>query len=211
MEEQEFKLEVTDPGRFDEIAAAPEIVGAARGPERRLEMTADYIDTEDLRLLHAGYAYRVRYEGDHWVATVKADLPGGGEDGLHRHREWEAKVASPVPDLSVFADPDLKAELHRLQGDRSLTTLFRVDMERRIRQLELAQGCQAEWAADRGRILAGGKAEEVREVELELKAGPLEPVARLAEVLKAHYPLRPDSRTKFARGLKLAGLTPEPG
>jgi inorganic triphosphatase YgiF len=206
LEEQEFKLEVTDPQQLDEIAEAPEIRQWAEAPARTVTMRADYIDTADLALLQAGYAYRVRQEGEQWVATVKADLGGSEDGGLHRHQEWEAEVVDPSPDLTVFADAELQATLSEIQGDRSLITLFRVEMERRVQMLSLDQGSRAEWAVDRGRILADGREESVCEVELELKDGPLEPLRELILRLQSHYPLRPDSRTKFARGLELAGL-----
>lgn len=206
MEEQEFKLRVTRTEAFETIAEAPEVTAQASGASETLAMTADYIDTADLRLLKAGYAYRVRREGERWVATVKADLADSAEDGLHRHREWEAVVPGPEPDLSVFEDAELRAALSSLQGERPLTTLFRVEMERRVRNLILADGAHAEWAADRGRILADGREEPVCEVELELKAGPLAPLQTLIDTLQQRYPLEPDSRTKFARGLALAGL-----
>ncbi|MEF8793974.1 MAG: CYTH domain-containing protein [Thiohalorhabdus sp.] len=208
LDEQEFKLRVTRPETFDEIAEAPEITELAAGPARTLEMTADYIDTEDLRLEKAGYAYRIRWEGDHWMATVKADATGSPTEGLHRHREWETLVPGPAPDLAVFDDPELRSTLACLQGDRPLITLFRVTMERRIRHLELPGGAQAEWAADRGRILADDRADPVWEVELELKDGELRPLRDLIGRLQERYPLVPDNRTKFARGLKLAGLEP---
>jgi inorganic triphosphatase YgiF len=140
------------------------------------------------------------------VATVKADMGEAAEDGLHRHQEWETEVTTPQPDLSVFPDPELRRALTTACGEWPLTTLFRVDMERRVRRLALADGARAEWAADRGRILAGGTEEAVCEVELELKAGPMAPLSALIHSLRERYPLEPDQRTKFARGLALAGL-----
>ncbi|HKJ71317.1 MAG TPA: CYTH domain-containing protein [Gammaproteobacteria bacterium] len=208
MEEQEFKLRVTRPEQFEAIANAPEVTALAAGPARTLSMTADYIDTADRRLLKAGYAYRVRREGDHWVATVKADLGPADEGGLHRHQEWEAAVAGPEPDLAVFADPELSRALAGACGDRPLVTLFRVDMKRRQCLLDLGGGSRAEWAADRGRIVAGEREETVCEVELELKEGAIAPLGELITTLRRQYPLEPDTRTKFARGLALAGLTP---
>ncbi|MFB6260241.1 MAG: inorganic triphosphatase [Thiohalorhabdaceae bacterium] len=208
MDEQEFKLRVTSPDSFEDIAEAPEVTALATGPAQTLEMTADYIDTEDLRLLSAGYAYRVRWEGSQWVATVKADASRAATDGLHRHREWEAPVSGPEPDLAVFDDPELRATLASLQGERPLVTLFRVTMERRVRPLKLPGDARAEWAADRGRILADNREEPVLEVELELKDGAISPLRDLIDRLQENYPLVPDERTKFARGLKLAGLEP---
>jgi inorganic triphosphatase YgiF len=210
LEEQEFKLRVTAPEAFETVADAPEIEAVAADAPQTLAMTADYIDTADLRLLRAGYAYRVRKEGQRWVATVKADLGGAAEGGLHRHQEWEATVTEPAPDLTVFADDRLRQDLAAIRGEEALTTLFRVTMERRVRMLALAGGARAEWAADRGRILAGGKEEAVCEVELELKEGPLQPLHDLIQTLRNRYPLEPDDRTKFARGLALAGLAPAP-
>jgi len=206
VEEQEFKLEVTEPAHFEAIADAPEIQDRAAGEARTVPMRADYIDTADLALLHAGYAYRVRQEGERWIATVKADLGGDADGGLHRHQEWEAVVTDPTPDLSVFDDPQLRERLAAIRGERPLITLFRVDMERRVQMLDLPGGSQAEWAADRGRIVAGDQEETVCEVELELKAGPLPPLRSFIDQLQQRYPLRPDNRTKFARGLALAGL-----
>ena len=208
--EEEFKLRVTEPEAFERIAEAPEVTALAEGAGRHLQMTADYIDTPDLRLLGAGYGYRVRWEGSGWVASVKADLGEGAGDGLHRHREWEVAVPGPEPDVEAFEDSWLREALIRARGDQPLITLFRIEMTRRSRLLRLDQGSVAEWAADRGRILAGERELAVCEVELERKDGPLEPIRALAEALQARYPLVPDSRTKFARGLELAGLSPPP-
>lgn len=206
--EEELKLRVAEPGELERIAQAPEVTALAEGPERRVEMTADYIDTPDLRLLAAGYGYRVRWEGAGWVASVKADLGEAPGDGLHRHREWEIPVAGPDPDVEAFDDPRLREALVRARGDQPLVTLFRIEMTRRTRLLRLDQGSLAEWAVDRGRIRAGEREMAVCEVELERKEGPLEPIRELAEALQARYPLVPDPRTKFARGLELAGLAP---
>lgn len=206
LEEQEIKLRITRPERFETVAQAPEIANAAVGPPRTLAMQAIYIDTEGLDLLGAGYAYRVRWEGDHWVATVKADLGSAASDGLHRHSEWEATVATPEPDLEVFTDPELRSTLKQVRAGRPLVPLFQVTMDRHIRELALPQGSRVEWAADYGTIQADETTDPIREVELELKEGPLEPMQALAAQLQMHYPLEPDDRTKFARGLTLAGL-----
>lgn len=211
MEEQEFKLRITRAEEYETIAEAPEVTAHASGPAATLDMTADYIDTADLRLLRAGYAFRVRREGERWIATVKADLGASAEGGLHRHREWETEVDQPEPDLGVFDDPQLRDALSNARGGQALTTLFRVTMERRLRPLQLDDGTRAEWAADRGRILAGDREEAVCEVELELKDGSLQPVRDLIGLLRERYSLVPDPRTKFARGLHLAGLTPPEG
>ena len=206
MEEQEIKLRITAPERFETVAQAPEIANLAMGPPRTVAMQAIYIDTEGLDLLSSGYAYRVRQEGDHWVATVKADLGPAASDGLHRHREWEATVAMPDPDLEVFTDPELRSALEEARAGQPLVSLFRVDMERQIQDLTLPEGSRVEWAADYGNIRAGDAIDAIREVELELKAGPIEPMQKLATQLQARYPLEPDERTKFARGLALAEL-----
>ncbi len=206
--EEEFKLRVTQPRDFERIAEPPEVVSLAEGPARPIDMTADYIDTEDLRLLKAGYAYRIRWEGSGWMATVKADLGRAAKDGLHRHREWEVSVPGPEPNLTHFEEPDLRTALAEAQGDRPLVVLFRVTMARQSCLLRWPGGTRAEWAADRGRILAGERSLTVCEVEIEHKEGPLEPIRELAEALQACYPLIPDPRTKFARGLELAGLSP---
>jgi inorganic triphosphatase YgiF len=204
--EQEIKLAITEPERFDAVAAAPEITARTEGQMRTVPLDATYIDTAGLDLMRAGYAYRVRWEGDRWVATVKRAVSEAGEDGYHRHQEWEATVEAPEPDLSVFADADLSAGLAEAAGERALQALFRVRVERQVRDLVLEDGTRVEWAADRGQILAGEAAEDLCEVELELKAGEPESVQALARTLTQRYPLAPDTRTKYERGLRLAGL-----
>lgn len=210
MVEQEIKLRVTDPEQFATVAATPEIRERTQGEERTVAMDATYIDTAGLALMKAGYAYRVRWEGDHWVATVKRAVADADEQGYHRHQEWEAPVSRPEPDLSVFDDPDLHAGLTAAAGEEPLQALFRVRVERRVRDLSLEDGCRVEWAADRGEILAGDEREPICEVELELESGPAEPMQALARHLTDRYPLAPDTRTKYERGLRLAGLK-DPG
>jgi len=138
--EQEIKLAVTDPERFEAIAAAEEISSRTQGEERFVSMDAAYIDTAGLGLMRAGYAFRVRWEGDHWVATVKRAVSDAGADGYHRHQEWEAPVAGPEPDLSVFEDTELQAGLSAAAGEEPLRTLFQVRVERRVRKLLLEGG-----------------------------------------------------------------------
>jgi inorganic triphosphatase YgiF len=206
--EQEIKLAVTERQRFEEVARAPEIAAATVGEEARIPMDATYIDTAGLDLMRAGLAYRIRWEGDHWVATIKRAIADADAGGYHRHQEWEAPLQEPDPgpDLSVFEDPDLLSQLGSAAGDRPLQPLFRVRVQRRVRRLALDAATQVEWAADDGEILAGEAREPICEVELELKAGPPEPMQSLAQTLQAHYPLSPDTRTKYERGLRLAGL-----
>jgi triphosphatase len=62
-----------------------------------------------------------------------------------------------------------------------------------------------EISLDRGKIIAGGGEDPVCELEIELYSGSQDDLKELGEALAGEYGLKPEERSKFARGLRLLG------
>lgn len=201
MDEVELKLRV-DPADLPRLRTLPLFGAAGRGVTRRLESV--YFDTPDLRLYRREVTLRVRRQGRRYVQTVKG--PGRGDGLLQMRGEWEAPVASCVPDLDALPDPAAREQLGPLVP-ADLQPVFESSIRRTVRVVRDPDGGDArvEVAIDHGRIrTAAGEAQEVCEVELELKSGDPQALYRLALMLAEQVPLRVERRTKAERGYALA-------
>lgn len=163
-----------------------------------LQYSAHYYDTVDHSLLKQGIAFRVRQEGEEWVATLKRDE--GSIGGFFRRQEWNEKVTGPEPRPDLF--PDISVTADTLKP--FMTTRF----ERTQWILHLSGDSVVELVIDRGEIAAGEKTSTIREVELELKRGDLSELLRVAALLSRHCGLVIESRSKYERGLELASIKP---
>jgi triphosphatase len=208
MDEIELKLRLdpADLPRLKELA----LPGApARAVTRRLESV--YFDTPDLRLYRRAVTLRVRRQGRRFVQTVKG--PSQGDGLLQLRGEWEGPVASCAPDLDALPDPAARAQLGPL-APADLKPVFESRIRRTARIVRDPDGGdgRVEIAIDHGEIrTSAGAAQEVCEVELELKSGDPKTLYRLALILAEHVPLRVERRTKAERGYALAaGLDAAP-
>ena len=85
--ELEIKLAISEHRFFDLILNDPEIVAMMQEQKPVVRaFEAFYYDTPQFLLQKTGYAYRIRHEGQDWVATVKSDLLSSG--GLSEREEW---------------------------------------------------------------------------------------------------------------------------
>jgi len=200
-EEIEWKLQVTNEDFWPEIAAfissLPDII-----ERQHIAMAAHYFDTKDRQLNKNRIAYRIRMENETLVATLKAG--GSSVGGLHKRLEANASVKSSLPDLSVFADVDeVKAVVDFLQA----VPLYEIVATDFVREavLVMYKKSRIEIAMDKGLIRANGKVERIAEVELELKDGSEEDLALLGTELCNRFPLKPEAKSKYYRGLLLYG------
>ena len=204
-EETELKLLCRDPADLDLVAAMPLLAQAAARRTRQLVST--YYDTPDYRLLRQGYTLRVRDDVGRYIVTVKAKRG----PGLTRF-EREERHSSAQLDRQQLKRLLPVALLDALEGE-PLLPVFVSRIEREEITLDFA-GASIEVAMDRGRVIAGARAEPFVELELELKRGPVAALYALALELSADVALVPSARTKSDRGFALAlgsaGL-PEPG
>lgn len=203
--EIELKLTCTDSSVWEKIMTAQSLIEVAvPGSEDRQLLDARYYDTATYCLQKAKLAYRIRCEGEQWVATVK----GGGlsSGGLHERQEWNVVVSDSQPNITVFEGTDIGQRLIELVGDQRLEPIVITKFERRTLDVIMLDGSQIEVAADQGTIMAGSKSIPILEVELELKEGKPAALVQLGAALSREYPLLPEQDSKFYRGLKLAGL-----
>lgn len=203
--EIELKLICTDDRVWEEIMNAKSLTEiAVPGSADKQVLDARYFDTPTYCLQKEKIAYRIRREGDQWVATVKGG--GSSNGGLHERQEWNVTVSDPQPDLTVFAGTDIGKKLMEVVGSQVLKPILITRFERKTLDVCMPDGSQIEVAADQGEIIAGAKRAPILEVELELKSGKPSALFALGAVLAKEYPLLPETDSKFYRGLLLAGL-----
>lgn len=184
-------------------------------PAQRQRLFNTYFDTPQLALMAQRIAVRERRIGRRTWLTVKT--AGSSEGGLSQRSEWEGPTRPGALDFVALVDDRYLARtLARLAWQ--LTPVFRTDFIRCSWQLTYA-GAHIEVALDRGHITAGyapgrpGAAAQqgLLELELELKAGPVDALLDLAHTLalgpqgdaKRGLWLYPSGRSKAERGLAL--------
>lgn len=200
----EIEAKFTVPNRrvHGRLAHLHTLAGYALAPAGTAQVDDEYFDTPDRRLMAAGYACRLRREGDVFLATLKG--LGGVAGAVHRRAEHEVRLAawtadtrgwpeSPVRDLALELTRGAPLEpLFGLTQARSRADLM--DGERRVAQLSL----------DAVQVSIGQRPAAYYELEVELAPDGAEAdlaavVAELANV----WGLVAEPRSKFERGLAL--------
>jgi len=175
-------------------AKADAVTARLGDPSEVRTLTSTYFDTSDRALRQRGLTLRVRFDGEHWVQTVKA----AGDGGLGR-AEWETFVPSAAPDLIAARGTPAGAAL---EGGAALEPLFTVEVERKA-WLREEDGAAIEYALDQGEVASGERAAAVGELELELKAGDVRRLLSTAVRLREELALTPSFATKAERGFAL--------
>jgi triphosphatase len=200
------------------------------------ELIDTYYDTEDWRFYRAGYALRVRQDGESAEATMKSLAPAEG--ALRRRREISEPLKGNVKTPKGARGP-VGERLRRLAGDRDLRPLFEIRTRRRtfvllsenpsatadgssgeivedalgdIRPREAEKGAAiGELALDEAEISGDGEAPTRLsriEVEVDPAAPPRHGVEEFVDELRDALGLRPTGASKFRTGLSAAGLSP---
>lgn len=186
--EIELKFEIEPAG----VARLRQALFTAGGEARRLRSV--YFDTPGRAVRRAGYALRVRHDGDARIQTIKAR---GNDAGLFGRSEWERPIAGDVPDIA--ADEPLAG----LAAGTPLVALFETDVERRTVLRTVERGA-VEIALDEGEIIAGAQRQPLAELELELVRGSpallFDELRRWSEVAPLHVSVG----SKADRGYALA-------
>src|SRR5262245_10532946 len=181
------------------------------GPPARKKLRSIYFDTPEHKLHAAGISLRLRRQNGGWLQTVKADQHVEG--GVSNPVEFEAPVDREEPDLAKIADKRIKQAVKKAAKGTTLKPVFETVVQRTTRTIK-AQGSEMELAVDDGEVRAGDAVREVREAELELKAGDVEGLLLAAEQLLAGHELKLSTRSKADRGYRLAlqkrGASAEP-
>jgi len=204
----EIELKLLLPGHARAVLERHPALQAPRAtaPEVREEHTT-YFDTPGLSLAREGLSLRVRRRGDHRIQTLKTARNGSGVAASRG--EWEWSTGQDAPDLSRVAETPFGAKISAAAA-AGLQPVFETDVRRIVRDLRLDGETLAEAAIDEGRVAAGEAAEEISELELELKRGAPGPLYRLALELHATIPFTIGAESKAQRGLRLrTGEAPE--
>jgi inorganic triphosphatase YgiF len=184
------------------------VAGSGKSVATEERLQASYFDTPERDLARAGFALRLRREGDVWVQTLKGAAP----DGMTR-LEHNVPLGADFPALDVARHADhpagqaLQALLAELP-EGALQALFRTDITRLTRPLKTPHG-MVELALDHGALLAGEgdalRSTPVAELEIELKSGEARAVLETARSWAVErFGLSLELRTKALRGDLLA-------
>lgn len=201
--EIELKYNIPDKETAEKIWEN-ELYGAYEEPDSREEifMDAYYYDTEDFSLSDNDMAYRVRKEGEGWVAALK--WKGCAEGALHKREELSIPVDGSEPDTSVFCQNESGRHLESIVAGRELICMIRSSIARKRFRIDTGNGIY-EFSIDRGKVVTPLGEEPVLEVEVELFSGDTEELQTIGENLKEQFGLEDSEESKYGRGLRLLG------
>ena len=90
-------------------------------------LDARYYDTCHCDLSKKQIAYRIRKEGERWVAALKCS--GTNEGALHKRIEISVPVIDGTPDPSVFSESEMGEELMEVLTNYGKEPIFEVELE----------------------------------------------------------------------------------
>ena len=224
--EIEAKFTIPDEATYERLAACHELAGfrLESGP---VVMNHDqYMDTHSRRFLAAGYACRLRSEGDSILVTLKGL---GNATGAVHHRD-EREVHLPAFDPNPEHWPEsparwLAVELTAGEPLQPLLEIFQArarrlvyDAERLVGEMTLDAVTPLAGKAEQGGDEPAGSAgaplpahdgstgERYWELEVELKdRGTEADLENLSHEWAQHWGLTPQTRSKFERALAAIG------
>ncbi len=198
--ETELKYACPDGAVLAQILCAEDLLPRMMEPVRRIRMKTTYFDTPDRALRARRWTLRLRQENERLVATCKT--AGEQSGALSRHGEWETQAQSLPQALSALEGLGAPAELLAL-ARQGVEPVCGAEFLRRSVLLQLPGGTQAELSCDQGALTGARERMDLCEVELEHKAGPLQPMLDFGAALSARWGLKPETRSKLARALEL--------
>jgi inorganic triphosphatase YgiF len=200
--EIEAKFQVEDERTFAELlrlaSIGPFELLAADTPEDQRNV---YFDTADGRLRAGRYGLRVRDLGERRIATLKGEATV--RDGVYEREEWEVDVgADDRPE--TWPAGEVRDRVLRLLDSAALLPILTIRTLRRHVFAERNGARVAELSLDEGTIDARGREQHFRELEIELlDGGDRADFDELVALLRTRFDLRPEERSKLARGLAL--------
>ncbi len=170
---------------------------------QRHELFNQYYDTPGRELAQAKVALRLRRDGDQFIQTLKSR--GQSVAGLSERNEWDWYLDKAKLDPKKLTDDCWPAALAELDK-KTLKPIFTTDFVREKAEIAWGRGkarVVIEAALDLGQVQVGKHAEEICELELELRQGEPEALLELASELAADLPLMPCDISKAERGYRL--------
>lgn len=205
-QEIEFKLKLVNENLYPEVIKKVLLSNWHKLSEARVsDYETTYYDTQDNRLNQHGFIFRIRKGLGQYTATVKDS--GSHQGGLHVRKEWNIALEDDRPSVQPFLELSIGQILGEVIGEEPLRPLFQTCFQRTAIDLTTDDGTIIEFAADLGYIVSGEKREPLCEIELELKKGRRESLLKLGAALADTFPLVPEDKSKYARGMALAGFS----
>jgi CHAD domain-containing protein len=217
--EVEAKFSIPDEQLFQRLLETTTLAGYRLSGGAVSELHDQYLDTADRAFWIAGYACRLRRQGDRSSATLKG--LGGAKGAVHRRVEHEVELAGPLPpeEWPSCAARDLAL---RLSDGEPLVPLLDIKQIRHRRVLQDGERAVAELTLDRvGMHCREGEGHQQAPACLELEVellpdGTESDLSELAVELQETWGLVPEGQSKFERGLALlnaesGSLVPEAG
>jgi triphosphatase len=129
-QEIEWQLDAKDPGSVEHwLEENPSV-----SPKETKQLADTYYDTEDWRFYRAGYALRVRRDGENVEATMKALAPPE-DGGLKKRREISEPLRSGGARALATARGPVGDRLLLLAGTGDLRPLFEIHTRRKVFEL----------------------------------------------------------------------------
>src|SRR5215813_15525092 len=181
--ELELKVELS---KSDVDRLASEFAGGdlGIGPAATKELRTVYFDTPGHDLRAAGISLRLRRQDGGWQQGVKVNQHVEG--GISNPIELETFVEEERPNIRKISDKKVRRAVQKALTDTSLRPIFETVVQRTTRNIKV-QGSEIELAVDDGEVRAGNERQDLREAELELKAGSTEGLLVAAEKLLAGH------------------------
>lgn len=206
--ELEMKYRIPDKDTADQIEHDAYLFSICDPSSReKVYMKAAYFDTEDHILMQHDMAFRIRMEGQLIVASLKWN--GVSHHGLHSREEINVPVNDEgcflKPDPRIFIESGPGQHLLELIGDRPLVSVLEISFLRTKMRADTGD-CICEVAIDVGEIITDAGNEPIMELEIELFSGEDSCIETIGRKIAETYGLEAEDRTKYARGLRLAGL-----
>ncbi|MCQ1536008.1 CHAD domain-containing protein [Methanosarcina sp. KYL-1] len=207
--EIESKFLVLDEAGFQAIEDLSRL-GAYTLSEAEVQLIDDiFLDTEDRKVMAAGYYLRVRKVAGEEVRWVTIKSLGGFEGGTHRREEY----VSPLEEgLSVLECPDLRIRnrIFEFTAGMGLVPLLALKQKRVVRQVKLGERYIAELYLDRVNLKSENREKFYCELEVELKSGgSIKDLESIREFLLEHYNLAESPFSKFERAFLFREELPE--
>lgn len=205
--EAKFLLERRE--QLDEVLDTLAQLGhtVTRGPTQSI--VDRYFDTTDWLVFRAGFACRLRENGDRLKLTLKELCSGGGP--VFEREEIEQTLLSGQRSDAGLPPGPVQARLEPIINGHPRRELFRLKNKRTLYRVTTSGKSPAtmELAVDRAEVVPNGTERQpcsFVELELELKEGDSKNLEEIALVLSERVGLLSAQLSKFERGLQAAGI-----
>jgi triphosphatase len=202
-QEIELKLALLDSSDLDKVTADSFLLSLAVTKWQKAHLVSTYYDTKQQSLMNHRMTFRIRSTDHRIEATVKAG--GNSTGGLHERQEWNVPIEAAVADDKIFAATTVGESLRAAVNGSVLLPLFTTNFIRKILLVKY-EASLIEVAVDQGQVIVGDLSAPILEMELELKSGTPLDLIRLGAILAERFKLRLEQRSKYQRGLCLAGV-----